>query len=81
MDKKKQRNSALELLRIFAMVLIVTAHFVLHGIQHVLNPAGMPPGIAEHAASWQMHFAKITFCGGGLGVCTFLLITGYFSLN
>ena len=81
MEKKIQRNSALELLRIVAILLIVTAHFVLHGIQHVLSPAGMPPGIAEHTASWQMHFANITFCGGGLGVCTFLLITGYFSLG
>ncbi len=81
MDKKIQRNSALELLRIVAMLLIVESHFVVHGVYHALNEAGMPSGIAEHASSWQMHFTNFNSFGGGLGICIFLLVTGYFAVD
>ena len=38
-DRTRPRNSSLELLRIIAMLVIITHHFGVHGIFHILDPA------------------------------------------
>ena len=65
----KERSSNFELLRIFAMLLIVAHHFALHGTW----PGGGIPGS-------DLVLQLFTF-GGKLGVDLFVLITGYMSIK
>lgn len=68
---KKVRNSALELLRILAMVMITFHHFGIHG--------GFKWETGEISAT---HFwYNLIILGGKVGVNIFVLITGYFLIN
>jgi hypothetical protein len=68
-----QRDSNLELLRIFAMLLIVAHHFSVHsGIFESLN------GTVDHALTVNLYAAQVLASGGKLGVNIFVLISGYF---
>lgn len=66
------RESNFELLRIFAMFLIVLSHFVVYGIYPYW----------QQNASTLNHFnniAALLFFTGKIGVTLFVFLTGYFS--
>lgn len=68
---KKVRNSALELLRIFAMVMITFHHFGIHG------GFNWETGEVSSTHFWY----NLIILGGKVGVNIFVLITGYFLIN
>lgn len=76
----RARKSNFELLRIFAMLMIIAHHFACHGIQHDLE------GSAAYVI-WRNGnlFNKIIDClyapGGKIGVGIFFMLTGYFLIN
>ena len=67
-DQAKIRNSSIELLRIVAMVMIVSCHFATHG------------GFSFNSSSLSIPQLWWNFIemGGNLGVNIFVLISGYF---
>lgn len=70
------RNPSLELLRIFAMFLIVCHHFAVHGAIH----AGRLSELLQFSfikVLWVQFLAS----GGKIGVNLFVLITGYFLIK
>jgi len=72
MSRLKERNSAIELLRIICMVMIVAGHFTYHG-GFQLAP---PPAITLNHG-----FLRLMEMGGGLGADVFVMISGYFLVN
>ena len=68
----KERNSSLEMLRIISMLLIVTAHFSVHGI--------FPSPTVE---TFSLNYIILQFLGSYayVGVNAFMLITGYFMIT
>ena len=68
--KEKVRNSNIELLRIFAMILIILHHYSLHGGLIDVEGAGINKAIGA-----------IILIGGKIGVNIFVLITGYFLIE
>lgn len=70
--KKDQRNSNIELLRIFAMLMIISSHMSLHGL---INNGSIISGstINKVIASFMVL--------GNVGVGIFFAITGYFTTN
>lgn len=70
-DKKQERNSSIELLRIILMIMIVFHHFAVHGefIWHS-NEITIPH-------FWYNFIAM----GGKIGVNIFILISGYFLIG
>ncbi len=69
-DKRKDRQSNFELLRIVLMLMIVAHHFTLHG--------GYP---YTSDFSWNKGFLMFFGAGGKIGVTVFLLISGYFLIK
>ena len=73
---ENNRSSNYELLRIFAMLMIVACHYSCHGIRHCLNP--------EMSDLWQdgiqLHkfFTSFLINGGGIGNGIFFMLTGFF---
>lgn len=67
----KVRSSNLELLRIVSMLLIIICHSSTHG--------GF--ALAEQVLWANKLFLQLITFGGELGVCCFILITGYFMIN
>lgn len=67
----KSRNSNFEILRIFAMILIIAHHFSVHGAFNF--------GVEE--LSINRFWIQLLQMGGKLGVNIFVLITGYFSIK
>lgn len=75
MNVNTVRNSNIELLRIFAMFLIIAHHFGVHGIYkywHLNN------SLLLHINNF---FAGLLCAGGKIGVVVFVMITGYFMIN
>lgn len=76
----RARKSNFELLRIFAMLMIIAHHFASHGVLHVLE------GNAAYL-TWRngRPLNKIISClyapGGKIGVGIFFMMTGYFMIN
>ena len=70
-EEGKVRSSNLELLRIVSMLLIIICHSSTHG--------GF--ALAEQVLSANKLFLQLITFGGELGVCCFILITGYFMIN
>ena len=69
MSRITERKSNFELLRIAAMLMIVTYHLVCHGVQrHVLSVS--PTG--------NRLFQQFLMPGGDIGVALFFMLTGYF---
>lgn len=69
-DTVKIRQSNMEMLRIFSMLLIVMCHYATHGVmKNVDIPA---------ACQWQVDILKL---GGGIGVDVFVLISGFFMVK
>lgn len=70
---KSGRNSAVELLRIAAMLLIIISHFSVYGIDENISLFTMRP-------CFNKYFLE-TFQFGFLGVDIFMLISGYFGIK
>lgn len=66
----KQRKSNIELLRIFAMVLIILHHYTLHGGLASITGFGV-----------NQYIGTICLIGGKLAVNLFVLISGYFLIE
>lgn len=73
---QNERQSNLELLRIFAMFLIVLVHYEAHGVKHVSDP-DMNMLWRSGSAVNQL-FCQLLDPGGKIGVGIFFLLTGYF---
>lgn len=67
---EKQRKSNIELLRIFAMVLIILHHYALHGGLSSISGFGV-----------NKYIGIICLIGGKLAVNLFVLISGYFLIE
>ena len=67
------RSSNFEILRIFAMFLIVCHHFSVHG--------GLPLVDISKPVDANLIWAQFLAMGGKVGVNLFVLITGYFLIN
>jgi len=63
-----ERNSSIELLRIFSMVLIIFHHFAVHGRF----------GFSAGDDTLTHHYYNLIIMGGKIGVDIFVLISGYF---
>lgn len=61
-----RRNSNIEMLRIFAMFLIVLSHYSYHGLG------------TENLAYGANRYFAVFFCNGGIGNAVFFLISGYY---
>lgn len=68
----KERKSNIELLRIVAMLMIITAHMMFHGVlaEPVLNRFNETQFVAQLAS-----------IGGKVGVGIFVVVTGYFNVK
>ena len=72
MENKKIRNSSIEFLRIIAMLLIISQHYVFHG--------GYDPEIFNNVSANIIYLKMIKMFG--YSSCTiFALITGYFMID
>lgn len=69
--KKTERNSSFELLRIFAMFLIILHHFVLHG-------GGLNIGFD---VSLNRYAAQVMVAGNCIGINLFFMLSGYFLVS
>ncbi|WP_271813224.1 acyltransferase [Clostridium beijerinckii] len=69
-ERKIGRSSNLELLRIFAIVMIIAHHYSVHGGWDIPNEL-----------SYNRIIVQLISLGGKLGVNCFILITGYFMIN
>lgn len=78
MDIKK-RESNFELLRIFAMFMIITHHYVVHGILSLEGKIDY--SVWRMGAFFNKIFSSVLWPGGGIGVALFFMITGYFSVD
>lgn len=67
---KKERNSNFELLRIFAMLMIVMHHYICHG--------GF---VFDKALTFNKAVSECAYWGGKVGINLFVLITGYFMVK
>ena len=67
--QNKVRNSNMELLRIFSMIIIVLSHYVYHG------------GLLEQEFSTNQIFAQLLKMGGKLGVTCFVFISAYYLIE
>ena len=77
MSRITERKSNFELLRIFAMLMIVGSHFAVHGVQHVLDLENAYKVWAD--GTFINKFITSLFPpGGALGVSLFFMLTGYF---
>ena len=65
----KARNSNMELLRIFSMIIIVLSHYVYHG------------GLLDQEFSGNQIFAQLLKMGGKLGVTCFVFISAYYLIE
>lgn len=67
--QNKVRQSNMELLRIFSMIIIVLSHYVYHG------------GLLEQKFSVNQAFAQFLKMGGKLGVTCFVFISAYYLIE
>jgi surface polysaccharide O-acyltransferase-like enzyme len=74
-----KRKSNFELLRIFAMLIIVACHYGTHGIER-LYESGQLQQWSEGSVSHKL-FTCFLVPGGETGVAIFFMLTGYFMIN
>lgn len=72
---KYNRKSNIELLRIIAMILIISHHLAVHGF-HILHP-----DIYNSLDTTNKVFIDLLMPGGAVGVGIFFIICGYFKIN
>lgn len=76
MNTKKQRESKYELLRICAMIFIISHHYCVHGIMHCTEKQAY---IDWYNGNLLNRFlACLLEPGGNIGIALFFIITGYF---
>ena len=78
-NKKTERASNFELLRIIAMLMIVAAHYAGHGIRHVLYPSTGTIWLTGNLIN--RAFTSFLIPGGKIGVGIFFALTGYFMID
>lgn len=69
MMQNRMRQSNMELLRIFSMIIIILSHYVYHG------------GILEQKFAINQVFAQFLKMGGKLGVTCFIFISAYYLIE
>ena len=75
----KERQSNIELMRLFAMIMIIGNHMIRHGIIHATS--NQPYSIWIEGSYSNMVISSFFLPGGRVGVALFFLITGFFSIN
>lgn len=75
----KNRTSNIELLRIFAMFLIILGHSASHGVFHFGEPGSFT--VWSTGTGINKAFSALLLPGGAVGVGIFFMITGYFQIN
>lgn len=75
----KPRQSSFELIRIIAMLMIIGAHYVGHGILKVRTPEAYSVFLSGETVN---RIISVLYSPGGkIGVALFFMITGYFLAN
>lgn len=74
----KQRNSNIELIRIIAMFMIISYHYVSHGVIQILSGTNYLDVFWTKGSIVNKIFCSFMLPGGTIGVCLFFIITGYF---
>ncbi len=74
-DKLKNKESNMELLRLFSMFLIIIFHFSIHGVGNFYSTNTT---FIEHINSF---FNALCGYAGKTGTAIFILITGYYMIN
>lgn len=77
MENKTERESGIELLRIFAMCGIIGHHILFHGI---LNQYGIGLNGVLYQSGPRINklFVSFLFPGGDVGNAVFFMVSGYF---
>lgn len=70
MEKKSNRKSNIELLRILAMIMIIAHHYCLYGGWNKISGLSLNNAILD-----------FLIIGGKVGVAIFILIAGYFGIK
>lgn len=78
---KPARNSAIELLRIVAMLIIIAFHGHMHSWLDKLDLQQVPEVVTNNMYNVNILFSYFVGWGGDLGNAIFILITGYFMIN
>ncbi len=78
---KSRRNSAIELLRIVAMLSIIAFHGHLHFWSDKLKLPQISDVFINNMFNYNILFSYFVGWGGTLGNALFILITGYFMIN
>ena len=78
---KSRRNSAIELLRIVAMLSIIAFHGHLHFWSDKLKLPQISDVFINNMFNYNILFSYLVGWGGTLGNALFILITGYFMIN
>ena len=78
MERIKERLSSFELLRIIAMLFIVSSHYVYHGV--LKNGANPLPETWISAPTWKKIFSCFLI-QGELGVAVLFMISGFFLIR
>lgn len=75
----QNRNAQIDLLRVLAMLMIVSGHFVYHGVHHISVPDATSVQYVSSLAG-RLNFIFLQFLGYSCNIATniFFLITGYF---
>lgn len=76
----KVRKSNFELLRIVSMVMIVSYHYAVHGIQKILDNSSAYAIYLQGSIEHRL-FTSFFTPGGAVGVALFFMISGYFLVN
>lgn len=80
-QNKPARNSAIELLRIVAMLIIIAFHGHMHSWLDKLDLQQVPEVVTNNMYNANILFSYFVGWGGDLGNTIFILITGYFMIN
>lgn len=71
----KERNSAIEILRLLCIIMVILCHYCGHGVLSIISP------IEVDNYSWQIFLSQIISSFGSIANNTFILITGFFAVK
>ena len=75
----KERSSNFEALRIVAMIMIVAAHYSLHGVMQMTEPGALE--IWSSGNSMKKVIVELFTPGSEVGVALFFILAGYFGIS
>lgn len=75
----KERKSNFEALRIVAMIMIVAAHYSLHGVMQMTEPGALE--IWNTGSFMKKAFVEFFTPGSEIGVALFFILAGYFGIS